>query len=151
MINATVIGNLGADSETRQAGGTSATNFSIASTTKVKGEDVTTWIRAVMFGARGEAVSKFLKKGKTVAVSGTLTTREYNNKLSIEMNVNELKLLGDGKSSESSGSQRSAPKTQSKGGGGFDDPGFGSGGGDDDIPFVSSAISCDLDRHNRLF
>src|SRR6478736_4051626 len=44
MISATIIGNLGRDAETKTVGGTTVTSFSVASSTKVKGEDATNWV-----------------------------------------------------------------------------------------------------------
>lgn len=94
MISSVVTGNLGRDAELRDAGSTTVCSFSVASTSKVKGEKVTTWVRCSLFGRRGEALSPYLTKGTKVAVSGELRTHEHNGKTYLELNVSELDLMG---------------------------------------------------------
>jgi len=94
MIHATVIGNLGKNAELRHTqGGKSVLNFSVASRGRSK-EDPPTWVRGALWGARGEKVSQYLTKGTRVAISGALTTREHNGKTYLELDVQELELLG---------------------------------------------------------
>lgn len=140
MISAVVAGNLGKDAEVKNVGGQDVCSFSVASTTKVKGEDSTTWIRCSMWGNRGAKLAEYLTKGKSVCVSGGLTTREYEGKTYIEMRVDDVKLMG-GKESGSSGGARGGKSESSgskggqpKGGGGYDDADYGGEG--DDIPFI---------------
>lgn len=151
MISAVICGNLGKDSEVRQAGNTTVCSFSVASTTKVKGEDATTWVRCSLFGQRGEKLSEYLTKGKPVCVSGGLTTREYEGKTYLEMRVDDVKLMG---SKESGGESRgSSSRSESKPRGGKSEasskPASGTAnypdadyGGDDDIPFINN-VSCE--------
>lgn len=146
MISAVVAGNLGKDAEVKNVGGNDVCSFSVASTTKVKGEDSTTWIRCSMWGQRGAKLAEYLTKGKSVCVSGGLTTREYEGKTYIEMRVDDVRLMGskEGGASSGGGSSRgnsgarggkTEPAGGSKtGGGGYDDADYSSGG-DDDIPF----------------
>jgi single-strand DNA-binding protein len=103
MISATVAGNIGQDAEVREAGDTSVVNFSIASNgrSKVDGEwvETTTWVRVAFFGARAQAVSQYLVKGKTVAVRGELSMRTFETKkgetrTSLELRADDVKLLG---------------------------------------------------------
>ena len=77
-----LIGNLGKDAETRQTpGGTSVTNFSLATTFRVKDQstgeysDRTDWHDVVLW--RGERVAPYLLKGKKVFVEGRLQTRSW--------------------------------------------------------------------------
>jgi len=131
MISATIIGNLGRDAETKTVGGTTVTSFSVASSTKVKGEDATTWVTCNYWGKGGESVASYLQKGKTVACSGSLTTRLNNDKTYLELRVDNLKLLGDksgGGASAGAGNRPAKPPAAKPS---FDD----SDGGDDDIPF----------------
>lgn len=130
MIAATVCGNIGSDSEIRQAGNSKVCSFSVASTTKKGSEESTTWVRCSFFGSRGEALSQYLTKGTTVAVTGTLTTREYNGKTQVELNVSDLKLMGGNKQASGGGGSKPnkpAARQQSS----FDGP----EGGGDDLPF----------------
>lgn len=100
MISATVVGNVGKDSEVQMTpSGTPILKFSVASSTKVKGEDVTTWVNCAMFGARGEKLAEYIKKGGQIAATGGLQLRTYTTKdgkhgASLEMNVSDVKLLG---------------------------------------------------------
>lgn len=147
MISAVIAGNLGKDCDVRDTGGQSVCSFSVASSTKVKGEEVVTWVRCSLWGKRGESLAPFLTKGKSVCVSGGLTTREYEGKTYIEMRVDDLKLMGSkesGGSSSASGSSKSSSggskggKSQSSskpvGGGGYDDADY-SNDEDNEIPF----------------
>lgn len=131
MISAVVAGNLGKDAEIKDVGGQDLCVFSVASTTKVKGEDSTTWVRCSMWGARGAKLSEYLTKGKSVCVSGGLTTREYEGKTYVELRVDDVKLMG-GKES-SGGARTSGAKAEGKKTAGGYDSDYG--GGDDDIPF----------------
>jgi len=112
MISVTVAGNLGADAQVGEAGDTPVVNFSIASNTKVKGEDVTTWVRCSFFGARAEAVSQYLTKGKSVVVRGSLSTREYEKdgetRYSLECRCDDVQLFG-GKKEDSAPAPKGKP------------------------------------------
>jgi single-strand DNA-binding protein len=106
MISAVVAGNLGKDAEVKNAGGQELCVFSVASTTKVKGEDSTTWVRCSMWGARGAKLVPYLTKGKAVCVSGGLTTRDYDGKTYVEMRVDDVKLMGGKESGAPRGGSR---------------------------------------------
>ncbi len=95
MIHAVVIGNLGNNAELKVVGGgKSVCNFSVATRGRDK-EAAPTWVRGALWGVRGEKVAQYLTKGTRVAATGTLTTREYNGKTYLELDVQELELLGD--------------------------------------------------------
>ncbi len=95
MIHATCIGNLGGDAESKTIGsGKQVTNFSVATKGRKK-DGETTWVRCAMWGERGQKVAQYLTKGTRVAAVGTLTTREHNGKTYVELDVQELELLGD--------------------------------------------------------
>jgi len=55
-----------------------------------------------MWGKRGEAVAQYLTKGKTVAVRGTLGSREHDGKTYLDLDADELELLGGGSSQSDS-------------------------------------------------
>lgn len=131
MISAVVAGNLGRDAEVKDVGGQSVCSFNVASTTKVKGEDNTTWIRCSMWGQRGVKLAEYLIKGKPVCVSGGLTTREHEGKTYIEMRVDDVKLMG-GKESASTGGGSSSrqPTKPDRGSANYPDADYGDDGSD---------------------
>jgi len=98
MIQAFFAGNLGKDAETREAGGTTVTKFSVACKTGKK--DETQWVECSMWDERGAKLAPFLTKGKTVAIIGRVTARAYDSKgearASLEVRVDQLTLLGGG-------------------------------------------------------
>ncbi len=100
-----LIGHLGAQPETKTfTSGTNMARFSIATTETYKndkGEKVseTQWHNIVAWGKIALVASKFLDKGKEVAIEGKLVTRNYTDKegvkrYSTEIVVNELLLIG---------------------------------------------------------
>jgi len=116
----TLIGHIGRDVETKVlASGTTVANFSIAHTRKRKDGDVTTWYRCALFGARGEALAKYLGKGDPVLIQGepylrTYTANDGTERTSLEVDVREWAFVGGkGQGHESGGdyqpSARAAP------------------------------------------
>lgn len=84
MLKATLLGNLGADPETKyQQNGQPILRMNVAvnGRTKVEGEwqDKTDWVRVTVFGARAETLSQYLKKGSRVYVDGRLEVRPWTN------------------------------------------------------------------------
>lgn len=143
MIAAVVTGNLGKSAEVKAAGGGTVCKFSIASNAKVKGEKQTTWVGCSIWGKRGESLAQYLTKGTRVAASGTLSMRTHDGKTYLELNVQEIDLMGGGeKGGASSGGS-------STGGGGFDDADYGTAPiPTDDLPFLTIA-SGPLESWNR--
>lgn len=131
MIISTVTGNIGKDAVLRNAGDQKVCSFSVASTDKVKGEDVTHWLDCSIFGRRGESLQPHLTKGKRVTVVGKLSTRIHEGKTYLQVNVNELDFGGGGKKEGGASESKS-------GGGGYDDSSYEAGKSseaDDGIPF----------------
>ena len=148
-----LIGNLGADPETRYLpAGDAVTNISIATTEKWKDksgemQEQTEWHRISFFGRQAEICGEYLKKGSSVYVEGRLQTRKWTDKEGHERTTTEIR--GDrmqmlsGRGGGSGGSEPMAreprepaaagagggkPQQSKKGGGAFDQM-------DDDIPF----------------
>ena len=99
MIFATVSGNIGTGAETRQAGKDTVTTFSVASSKRSKdGGETTTWVRANIWGVRGEKLAQYLNKGTPVTIVGGLELRTYEKdgqtKSALEMRVDDIKLQG---------------------------------------------------------
>jgi single-strand DNA-binding protein len=150
-----LIGNLGADPETRaMPSGTTVANLRVATSEswrdKQTGEqqERTEWHRVALFGRLAEIAGEYLRKGSQVYIEGSLRTRKWqdkqgNERYSTEIVGNELQMLGGrgggagapGAGAEAggrSGASGGAPSYSEESGGG------GSSRGedfDDDIPF----------------
>ncbi|MFC5740081.1 single-stranded DNA-binding protein [Dyella tabacisoli] len=86
-----VVGNLGADPETRYtSSGTAITSLRIATseqwTDKQSGEkqERTEWHRVKLFGRLAEISGEYLKKGRQVYIEGSLRTDKYTDKDGVE-------------------------------------------------------------------
>ena len=156
MLNkAILIGNLGADPETRfMQDGTCVCNLRLATTEKFKNrngeqQEKTEWHRVVLWGRLGEIANQYLKKGARVYIEGKIETRKWqdkdgNDKYTTEIRANEMKMLGGGSqggggdfggSQSSGGGYNSAPQKSSNNDPFADSPDFGDVPVDDDIPF----------------
>jgi single-strand DNA-binding protein len=144
-----LIGNLGADPETRYLpSGDAVTNIRIATTDvwKDKGgekQEHTEWHRVAFFGKVAEIAGEYLKKGSPVYVEGRIRTRKWQDKegqdrYSTEIVADRMQLLGSrGGSGDSTPREPKAAATADAGGG---KPAKKGGGAsfddmDDDIPF----------------
>ena len=88
-------GNLGRDAEVRHVGGSSVCGFSVAMTSGYGDKKQTVWISCSIWGKQAEGqLPSYLKKGQQVAVSGELSTREYEGKTYLELRVNTIDLIG---------------------------------------------------------
>lgn len=141
-----LIGNLGADPETRYLpSGDAVTNIRIATTENWKDksgdkQEHTEWHRISFFGRLAEVAGEYLKKGSPVYVEGRIRTRKWQDKegqdrYSTEIVADRMQLLGGRGGADSGGGGRE-PATA---GGGGKAPAKKSGGSfddmDDDIPF----------------
>jgi single-strand DNA-binding protein len=98
MNSITVAGSLGRDAELRHLpNGDAVLNFSVADSA---GRDKPTiWWNCQLFGKRAESLAQYLTKGQAVAVSGSVSEREWtdkdgNTKKSMNVRVNEVALQG---------------------------------------------------------
>ena len=143
-----LIGNLGADPETRaMPSGMTVANINVATSEnwkdKQSGENKerTEWHKVALFGRLGEIAGEYLKKGSKVYIEGSLRTRKWqdkqgNDRYSTEIIAADMQMLGGrgggGAGAAPSGESRPArsgasePATR----GGERDTEF-----DDDIPF----------------
>ncbi|MCL5261027.1 MAG: single-stranded DNA-binding protein [Gammaproteobacteria bacterium] len=92
-----LIGNLGNDPEVRYTpNGNAVANISLATSEtwrdKQSGElqDRTEWHRVVFFNRLAEIVGEYLRKGSKIYVEGTLRTRRWTDKNSIERYTTEI-------------------------------------------------------------
>lgn len=99
-------GNIGRDGETRYTpNGDAILSFSVALTSGYGDKKITTWLNCSLFGKRAESLAPYIKKGGQVAINGEFTARPYTakdgaEKLSLDVRVNDLTLVG-GKSESS--------------------------------------------------
>jgi len=142
-----LVGNLGADPETRyMPSGSAVTNIRIATSEswkdKTSGEqqERTEWHHVAMFGRLAEIAAEYLRKGSQVYIEGRLRTRKWQDKtdgkdrFTTEIIASEMQMLGSrsggaGAGAGGSSSPRAAPEPEPM-------PAGSSGGEfDDDIPF----------------
>ena len=158
-----LIGNLGADPETRYtASGSAITSVSLATSENWKDKQTgeqqerTEWHRVKFFGRLAEIAGEYLKKGRQVYIEGSIRSSKYTDKDGIErwstdIIANEMQMLGgsgEGGGARSAGAEgggyRARPQQpQPRGGapsGGRPAPAQQPAAGvsdfeDDDIPF----------------
>ena len=143
-----IVGNLGADPETRYLpSGEAVANIRVATTDrwkdKASGEmkEATEWHRISFFGRLAEVAGEYLKKGSQVYVEGQLRTRKWQDKegqdrYSTEIRADVMQMLGrreGGGEAREPSAPRSEPRAEAKPAakkpaGKFDDM-------EDDIPF----------------
>lgn len=102
----TLIGNLGADPESRFApSGDAICNIRLATTEnwrdKATGErrEATEWHRVSFYGKLAEIAGQYLRKGSQVYVEGSLRTRKWTDndgqdRYTTEIRADEMKMLG---------------------------------------------------------
>jgi len=108
-----LVGNLGADPETRYtAGGSAVTNVRLATTDawkdKQSGEqqERTEWHRVVFWGRLAEIAAEYLRKGSQIYVEGRIQTRKWQgqdgqDRWTTEIVGNEMQMLGSRGSAQS--------------------------------------------------
>ncbi|HEU4593056.1 MAG TPA: single-stranded DNA-binding protein [Steroidobacteraceae bacterium] len=147
-----LIGNLGADPETRaMPSGMTVANIRVATSEswkdKQSGEskERTEWHNVAMFGRLGEIAGEYLKKGSKVYIEGSLRTRKWqdkqgNDRYTTEIVASEMQMLG-GRGGGGGGAAQETRDRRDPGaeafapapaGGGASGPGADF---DDDIPF----------------
>ena len=157
---AILIGNLGADPETRfMPSGGAVTNVRLATSETWKDkqsgqmQERTEWHRVVFFNKLGEIAGEYLKKGSKVYIEGSIRTRKWQgqdgqDRYTTEIVANEMQMLdgrGDGGGGQGGGYDDGYSGGSGGGyGGGSGGSGGGQGGGsgpdysqdlDDEIPF----------------
>lgn len=147
-----LVGHLGKDAETRfTPGGAAVTNFTLATNRRWKDQqsgewkDETDWHRIVLWKA--ENLANYLLKGKQVYVEGRLQTRSWDDKdgkkqYTTEVIAEDVVLLSGGREGGGGGAEYSQERPVSMPRGAAqrpqappEDPAFGQGITDDDVPF----------------
>jgi len=151
MLNkAILIGNLGADPETRyMQDGTCVCNIRLATTERFKDrngerQERTEWHRVVLWGKLGEIANQYLHKGSQVYIEGRIETRKWqdrdgNDRYSTDIRAREMKMLGgkgEGAPRASTNTPAEKPAQSAPADDPFaDSPAFNNAPVDDDIPF----------------
>jgi len=139
-----LIGNLGADPETRaMPSGMTVANIRVATSEnwkdKQSGENKerTEWHNVAMFGRLGEIAGEYLKKGSKIYIEGSLRTRKWqdkqgNDRYTTEIIANEMQMLDSRGSGMGSGGGEYSGGGGGGGGGGRRGCGGGQSGPPDD-------------------
>lgn len=143
MKNITIAGGIGKDAVTRTLNdGKKVTSWSVGVKDGWGQNEKTLWFDCSWWGARGEGLAQHLTKGSKVTISGDLSTREYEGKTYLTVNVSEVTLQGGGQAQANNGAQQGGYNQgqQNNGYGAGGQPGNNGGGFDidsDSIPFLA--------------
>lgn len=113
-----VVGNLTKDAEVKAIGETFLLSFSVAcnETRKTNGkyEDYANFFDVTYFTKGGQKLSAYLKKGKTVAINGSLHQdrweKDGQKRSAIKISAKEIQLVGGGNSASQSENNSSFPE-----------------------------------------
>jgi single-strand DNA-binding protein len=140
-----VVGNLGADPDTRYVpSGSAVTNLSIATSESWKDKQTgeqkerTEWHKVAMFGRLAEIAAEYLRKGSQVYIEGKLRTRKWQDKegkdrWTTEIVADEMQMLG-GRSGGGAPAMNESSRSNDSAGSNSPPP-AASNDFDDDIPF----------------
>ncbi len=141
-INVTVVGGIGRDPEVRSTpSGKRVASFSVAVDQGYGDNKKTEWVNVIAWEKLADLAEKFLKKGKVVALSGTLQTSSWDDKATgqkkykTEVVARDITFMDSGTRAEGStrqapaARQQAAPQARAQA-----DP-FQTEISDDDIPF----------------
>lgn len=150
MNNVVLIGNLTKDPELRfiPNSGTAVTRFSIAVRREFKkeGQPDADFFNIVVWGKQAESCANYLKKGRKVAIKGSLRNNNYEDKngvkhYNVEVNADRVEFIDWGNDNQNNqqtyqqpvDNQQQPNRNQQNYGNDFDS--FQAIDGDEDIPF----------------
>lgn len=124
-LHTTLIGHIGRDAETRSLqGGRVVTSFTVAHTESWKDsrgekQERTTWVNCSYFTVETPGVKPYLLKGAIVCVTGKVSARAYLDArnepaASLDLNVQEIRLLGGSKKRKEEAQPGNVPPTTAK-------------------------------------
>ncbi len=112
MFFVQIAGNLGKDPESKVLiSGQKITNFSVAIKQRRGKEEVTTWVKCVVWGDRFDKMFEFLKKGSSVIVCGKLNipytykAKDGTMQVALEITAEMIEFSPFGKPAEKQDSQ----------------------------------------------
>jgi len=136
MNQLVLIGRLTKDPELRfiPNGGKAVARFSIAVNKEYSKEKEADFFNVVVWGKPAENCANYLKKGRLVAINGSIHNNNYEDKngvkhYTMEVNANRVEFLEWADDTQKQAPQKQEPTSQN------DFKGFQAIDGDDDIPF----------------
>lgn len=111
MINAFIIGRLGADSEVKTSkNGNQFVSMRVASNDYANGETTTTWVNVLWSGERALKMAQYMKKGSMVSINGplqmsTYTTKAGESAISIDVFADRVDFVSSGTSGQTQSSE----------------------------------------------
>lgn len=111
MINAFIIGRLGADSEVKTSkNGNQFLSMRVASNEYLNGENTTTWVNVIWSGERAVKMAQHMKKGSMISINGPLRTSTYTTKagetaVSIDVFADRVDFVNSGNSGQTQSSE----------------------------------------------
>lgn len=107
-----LIGRVGKEPESKQAGNSTVCKFSLATSEKYKGEEKTEWHNIELWGKPAEFASQYLNKGDLACVEGKIQTDKWrdqsgNDKYTTKIKAFSIQMLS---SRSTSGDSASKPK-----------------------------------------
>lgn len=107
MLILTLAGNTGRDAEHKTTQSSELCSFPVAVSVGYGENKSTVWVDVTKWGKGAEGLSRILRKGSKVAVSGELSMREHNGKTYLQCRANEVTIMGTPE-----GGQRQEPARQ---------------------------------------
>ena len=120
MLKVFAAGRVGQDAKhTTTQGGTDICSFSLACDVGFGDNKQTVWLDVAKFGKGAEGLTRYVKKGNQLTVSGSLSLREHEGRTYLKVQADDIALQGgnSGNQRTPDGSQGSPPDN----GGGYDD------------------------------
>lgn len=118
MLRIFLAGNLGRDAEykTTQGGGEMC-SFPVAAETGFGDRKATTWVDVTKWGKGAEGLSRILRKGSKVAVTGEMTMRENNGTTYVQCRADDVSIMSTPAGPDGRGERKqpySEPPAQSR-------------------------------------
>lgn len=117
MNKVILLGRLGKNPEIRFAqSGTAVLNCSLATSKKIKGEDITQWHRLVAFGKTAAIIERYVTKGDQLAIEGEISYGNYEKDgqkiYTTDIIVNTFHFVGSKKDQQQNQQQGNQPQQQ---------------------------------------
>jgi single-strand DNA-binding protein len=87
-----IAGFVGRDPETKDVNGSTVTNFTVGQATFSNGTKGVIWFKCNAWGKDGDYLAAYLKKGTAIAVGGSFSVFNYQNKEGKEQSVYQVKV-----------------------------------------------------------
>ena len=117
MINLTIAGNVGRNSELRRTkSGDDVLGFSVAvdnGKDKSGNKRPTTWVQCSIWGKRAESLSPHIRKGTKLVLSGRPGVNVYEGTGSLTISVQDLTFMGGGEHRDAGSTNYEQPPTSS--------------------------------------